>query len=109
MYSLPSPEDESPVRSTYKSRVCSFFSLSLKGTDALRVRDDLRCELIPQGETGGLIIFEDQDAWGSLLGSPVHYYSWAASDVEIHHLEKSATQIREHISCCIWSGTWCGS
>ncbi|KAH9958794.1 hypothetical protein BGW80DRAFT_1256743 [Lactifluus volemus] len=47
-------------------------TLSLKGTDALRVRDDFRRELIPHGETGGLIIFEDQDAW----------------DVELHHLEK---------------------
>jgi hypothetical protein len=92
MYNLPSPEDESQVCSTYGSSVCSFFTLSLKGTDALRV---LRRELIPHGETGGLIIFEDHpnywDAWGASLvtwGSPVLYYSLTASDVEIHHLEK---------------------
>ena len=56
---------------------------------------DFRRELIPQGETGGLIIFEDHpnywDAWGAshvTWGSQVLCYSWGASDVEIHHLEK---------------------
>jgi alpha-mannosidase len=37
----------------------------------------LRRELIPQGETGGLVIFED------------HPNYWDAWDVEIHHLEKA--------------------
>ncbi|KAI0248419.1 glycoside hydrolase family 38 protein [Lactifluus subvellereus] len=37
----------------------------------------LKRELIPQGETGGLIIFED------------HPNYWDAWDVEIHHLEKA--------------------
>jgi alpha-mannosidase len=36
----------------------------------------LRRELIPEGETGGLVIFEDRPNY------------WDAWDVEIHHLEK---------------------
>jgi alpha-mannosidase len=61
--------------------------------------DNFRRELIPQGETGGLIIFEDHpnywDAWGALHGTFIfvrYAYSWTAfhgSDVEIHHLEKA--------------------
>ncbi|KAI9508062.1 glycosyl hydrolases family 38 N-terminal domain-containing protein [Russula earlei] len=44
-------------------------------TSLLDVR--LKRELIPQGQTGGLIIFED------------HPNYWDAWDVEIHHLEKA--------------------
>jgi hypothetical protein len=62
-------------------------------------RDNTRRELIPQGQIGGLIIFEDHpnywDAWGAFT---VHMRrseallltgSYGSSDVEIHHLEKA--------------------
>ena len=53
-----------------------------------------RRELIPDGETGGLVIFEDApnfwDAWGvSILFIYRRFRSEViCSDVEIHHLEK---------------------
>ena len=62
-------------------------------------RDNTRRELIPQGQTGGLTIFEDHpnywDAWGAFT---IHNCcsealllteSYESSDVEIHHLEKA--------------------
>ena len=62
-------------------------------------RDNNRRELIPQGQTGGLTIFEDHpnywDAWGAFT---VHIRrsealvltgSYGNLDVEIHHLEKA--------------------
>jgi alpha-mannosidase len=61
--------------------------------------DNTRRELIPQGQTGGLTIFEDHpnywDAWGTFT---VHIRrkeallligSYGSPDVEIHHLEKA--------------------
>lgn len=62
------------------------------------VCDCYRRELIPQGETGGLVIFEDHpnywDAWGAFAYLDVNYlFSFTklllCSDVEIHHLEKA--------------------
>jgi alpha-mannosidase len=68
-------------------------------SDARLPRDNTRRELIPQGQTGGLTIFEDHpnywDAWGAYT---VHIRrseallltgSYGISDVEIHHLEKA--------------------
>ena len=58
-------------------------------------RDTYRRELIPEGQTGGLAIFEDHpnywDAWGTshetyillLIGD------FLGLDVEVHHLEKA--------------------
>ena len=49
-------------------------------------------ELIPEGTTGGLVIFQDRpnywDAWGSYTASvhPVLLTDFS-QDVEIHHLE----------------------
>ncbi|KAI0287851.1 glycoside hydrolase family 38 protein [Russula brevipes] len=56
----------------------SFVQLTVAGgriTSLFDVR--LKRELIPQGQTGGLVIFED------------HPNYWDAWDVEIHHLEKA--------------------
>lgn len=58
----------------------------------------IRRELIPAGQTGGLVMFQDRpnywDAWGtSLLHFPAYdrsdsVYFVCFVDVEIHHLEK---------------------
>ena len=65
--------------------------------------DNYRRELIPQGQTGGLVIFEDHpnywDAWGASRGAHMsaslvaHGPLFGSLDVEVHHLEK-AQQIK---------------
>ena len=62
-------------------------------------RDNIRRELISQGQTGGLTIFEDHpnywDAWGAFMAhirrseALLLTGSYGNSDVEIHHLEKA--------------------
>ena len=51
-----------------------------------------RRELIPEGSTGGMVVFEDRpnywDAWGALKNPKSTFSSPISPDVEIHHLEK---------------------
>jgi hypothetical protein len=53
------------LRGLWVSQACVLMHVSL--------RDDSRRELIPQGQTGGLMIFEDHpnywDAWGASYGT----------------------------------------
>jgi hypothetical protein len=79
------------------------------------VYDCSRRELIPHGETGGLVIFEDipnyWDAWGALRSLHVEFCAFPFTheqllllDVEIHHLEKAAaTQVFERQGRRVWA------
>ena len=78
-------------------RITSLFDVKLRCVSFLCIDPRLivrsRRELIPHGETGGLVIFEDipnyWDAWGAL--TPLHVLNFCncSLDVEIHHLEKA--------------------
>ena len=70
--SLPSLEGGLPVYSTFDSSASSIsfrHFLGVSGIPDACVGDNYRRELIPQGQTGGLVIFEDHpnywDAWGA--------------------------------------------
>ena len=71
--SLPSLEGGSRVYSTFGSSASSTLFFHFFGDSGIPdacMGDIYRRELIPQGQTGGLVIFEDHpnywDAWGAL-------------------------------------------
>ena len=102
LYSLPSPEGGSQVYLMCGSGACPLFAgkwISWTRVLMLVCPRDNRRELVPQGQTGGLTIFEDHpnywDAWGAFTVHIPHSEallltrSYGSSDVEIHHLEKA--------------------